>query len=150
MSARLPRYEWCWLADIIGGDDAAFRRLEVDHRQVDAYRAKGLTPYRADVLAHRIGLHPAQVWPWWGCDIDETYRLRANAIKRRWRRTPAGRASELRSQEKWRAECREYKRARDRANAAKRDRERKREIDRAYWARHRDRLNATRKQRRAA
>lgn len=135
MTAR--PYDWRSLEELLGGEVRAKRALKVDHRQVADYRARGITERRADTLAGLAGYHPLEVWPWWGADVDEARRLRANAVKRRWRRTPAGRASELRSQQKWREECREYKRARDRETAAARDRERKREIDRAYWARNR-------------
>lgn len=112
---------------------------------------RGVLVKAADRFANRAGYHPAEVWPTWVSDAEEAARRQSNEWKRQWRRTPRGRASELASQQRWREECRDYKRAADRERAARlraEDPERKRELDRAYWERNRDRINAARRARR--
>lgn len=51
---------------------AEARLLDSNPRQIIRWRQYGVTWAQADVLAVRLGLHPAEVWPdWWGhCEAD--------------------------------------------------------------------------------
>lgn len=44
---------------------ALAHRLGIGHRWARRLLANGLTDRQADHLAHRAGLHPANVWPTW-------------------------------------------------------------------------------------
>jgi len=150
----LKRYEFSALVDALGCTDSkeVFRRLGMNPENAprSRYVTEGMTERKADELAVRAGLHPFEVWPQMIEDSTVAERERWNAWKRRWRRTPKGRASTAAAAAKWRESCRDYVRAQNRANAARRrieDPEGARAKDREWRARNRDRLNAKKRDR---
>lgn len=67
------RYPLADLEQLVDADSTLTlaRRLGVHVRQLYRWRHRGLTAERADVLAVRIGLHPALVWPTW---VDDNHQ----------------------------------------------------------------------------
>lgn len=63
------------IAPLVAATGAANLRVLADrlgywHNYVRTVAPRGLTERQADRWATRLGLHPSNVWPEWGTDID--------------------------------------------------------------------------------
>lgn len=76
--------------------------LDVDRRRVLTWRQRGVSYFDADLIACRLGLHPASLWPnWWALEPSKRERddrdywrvLRAQALEESRRLRIAARAS---------------------------------------------------------
>lgn len=140
----MKRYPLRSLADALGCDlDALKRRAGLDHRQMARYTTDGLTADRADVLAVRLGLVAANVWPELIDDVLATDRAaynrrKARAEKLRYHRDPRRRQQALENARRYSQVCGDYKNARKRARRQwlkENDPERLRAMDRASYER---------------
>lgn len=76
---ELPRYDAAPILRRFVTPTAAAAILEVAARSVHRWMAEGLTPFQADRLAIRVGLHPCDVWPSWFDDAEAWFATHTTA-----------------------------------------------------------------------
>lgn len=80
---RAHRFPFDPVLDLVGGTltDDVIAHLGVPASTIRQLAGRGLTAHVADLLATRLGRHPADLWPdWWDHVDDDTRHLRRQTI----------------------------------------------------------------------